>query len=307
MLIVRLEHRTSIAQCHRIPLLPYSIRKHHVQADSLSSEFCSSLAASLLSPAAWAQSPGSGGQGGPKRRPFAKAGTPRQAERIRYFDVKHIKAELTLDTKKREVRGTVTHTLSPLHPYLTRVELDCGSELKVTKVTVGTKAATCAFTTKDGKLSITLDKAYGPGDTLDLAIEYSGSPEHGLHFVLTGPGLSREAALDLDPGRVRGHAPLAPLLRLSQRPRHQRDDHHGREAPVRRLQRVLVETKQNDSEHHDLPLEDGRAPRQLPDLAGRGRFRRLSRQGRRPAAGLLCRQARRRGDRPAVHGQDARR
>ncbi len=145
------------------------------------------LAASLLSTAAWAQNPGRGGRAAPTRRPFAKAGTPRQAERIRYFDVKHIKAELTLDTKKREVRGTVTHTLSPLHPYLNQVELDCGPELKVTKVTVGDKAVPCTFTTKDGKLSITLDKAHGPGDTLDLAIEYSGSPEHGLNFVLNDP------------------------------------------------------------------------------------------------------------------------
>jgi len=145
------------------------------------------LAASLLSTAALAQNPGRGGRAAPTRRPFAKAGTPRQAERIRYFDIKHIKAELTLTTKKREVRGTVTHTLSPLHPYLTRVELDCGSELKVTKVTVGAKAAPCTFTTKDGKLSVTLDQAHGPGETLDLAIEYSGSPQHGLQFVLNDP------------------------------------------------------------------------------------------------------------------------
>ena len=55
-------------------------------------------------------------------------GRPGKTERIRFFDVKHIKAELTLDTKKREVRGTVTHTLSPLHPYLKQVELDCGSK-----------------------------------------------------------------------------------------------------------------------------------------------------------------------------------
>jgi aminopeptidase N len=146
------------------------------------------LAASLLSTAAWAQNPGRRGRAAsPNRRPFAKAGTPRQAERIRFFDVKHIKAELTLATKKREVRGTVTHTLSPLHPYLTKVELDCGSELKVTKVTVGPTAVACAFTTKDDKLSVTLDKAHGPGENLDLTIEYHGSPEHGLTFVPNDP------------------------------------------------------------------------------------------------------------------------
>jgi hypothetical protein len=47
------------------------------------------LAVSLLSTAAWAQNPRRGGRAASTRKPFAKAGTPRQAERIRYFDVKH--------------------------------------------------------------------------------------------------------------------------------------------------------------------------------------------------------------------------
>ena len=126
------------------------------------SEFGSSCQPAVSSPSAWAQSPDPATRHAPKRRPFAKAGTPRHTERIRFFDVKHIKAELTIDTAKREVRGMVTHTLSPLHPYLTQVELDCGPELKVTKVTVGDRSDPCKFATKDGKLSVTLDKAYGP-------------------------------------------------------------------------------------------------------------------------------------------------
>ena len=125
-----------------------------------------------------------------KRRPFAKPGTPRRDERIRYFDVKHTKAELTLATKRQEVRGTVTHTLSPLHPFLSRIELDCAPELKVTKVTKLAKGANpvkCAFAAKDGKLVVTLDKAHGPSDLLELAIDYSGSPAKGLRFVLPDP------------------------------------------------------------------------------------------------------------------------
>ena len=52
--------------------------------------------------------------------PFAKAGTPRQTERIRFFDVKHIKAKLVVDTENHQVSGVVTHTISPLHPFLSR-------------------------------------------------------------------------------------------------------------------------------------------------------------------------------------------
>ena len=142
------------------------------------------LSASVLSASAWAQSSDSAARPAPKRRPFAKAGTPRRTERIRFFDVKHIKAELTIDTRKREVRGVVTHSLSPLHPYLTRVELDCGPRLKVSKVTTGNRSNPCEFATNRGKLSVTLDRAYGLGDKVELAIEYAGSPERGLYFVM---------------------------------------------------------------------------------------------------------------------------
>jgi aminopeptidase N len=145
---------------------------------------CFVLAAIVCSASALAQNPASGARPAPTRRPFAKAGTPQQTERIRFFDIKHIKAELTIDTKKREVRGKVTHTLVPLHPYLTKVELDCGPQLKVTKVTIGAKASPCVFETKHDKLSVNLNKAYGPDDTIDLAVSYHGSPEHGLYFVL---------------------------------------------------------------------------------------------------------------------------
>ena len=134
-----------------------------------------------------AQTPPASPAAPPARRPFASPDTPRQTERIREADIKHIKAELVLDGQKQEVRGTVTHTLSPLHPYLTSLDLDCGPKLKVSRVTVGPQAAACKFATKGEKLSITFDKPYGPDDTVELAITYSGSPESGLHFVAPDP------------------------------------------------------------------------------------------------------------------------
>jgi aminopeptidase N len=139
---------------------------------------CAATASTLAQEAATTQS------APPARRPFAKPDTPRRTERIRFVDVKHIKAELSIDARKRQIKGVVTHTLSPLHPYLTQLELDCGEKLKVSKVTIGNGATSCKFTTKDSRLSITLDRPYGVDDTIDLAISYSGSPDRGLYFVL---------------------------------------------------------------------------------------------------------------------------
>ena len=144
----------------------------------------------LCHSAAWSQTTRPGREPAPGRRPFAKPGTPRREERIRYVDIKHIKAELTLDAKQKQVRGTVTHTLSPLHPYLTHVEFDCAPELKVNKVTKAAqdgRAVPCKFESGGGKLTVTLDKAHGPGDTIDLAVDYTGQPTRGMVFVVSDP------------------------------------------------------------------------------------------------------------------------
>jgi aminopeptidase N len=132
---------------------------------------------------AWAQRRQAASEGGPARRGFAGPDAPRQPERVRTFDVKHIKAELSLDAKKKEVRGTVTHTIAPLHPYLTTVELDCSPALKVSAVTAGADHAACKFEQHGEKLTINLDRPRPADEDFDLAITYSGSPARGLNFI----------------------------------------------------------------------------------------------------------------------------
>ena len=226
---------------------------------------------------ATAQSPPAGTPPAPARRPFAKPDAPRQTERIREVDIKHIKAELTLDTEKKEVRGTVTHTLTPLHPYLTRVELDCGPKLKVSKVTAGPqRGRRASSSTKGEKLSITLDKPYGPDDTIDLAISYAGSPESGLHFVTPDPAYPEKPPAIWTQGEAEDNHHWLPCYDYP-------NDRVTTEMIITVAKPlfvvsngVLVETKENCRRHADLPLEDGPAPLDLPDLAGRRRLRRRS-------------------------------
>ncbi|HWE39819.1 MAG TPA: M1 family metallopeptidase [Isosphaeraceae bacterium] len=118
---------------------------------------------------------------GPSRRPFAKPGTPRQTERIRSFDVQHIKGELALDPDKSEVRGTVTHTIAPLEPALKTLRLDCGPRLVVEKVTVD--GSDCKFEHKKNDLTITLGRPREPGEAMKVAVTYKGSPRRGMYFV----------------------------------------------------------------------------------------------------------------------------
>jgi aminopeptidase N len=150
------------------------------------------LAASILSAASAMAQPPNQGPGGPvARRPFAKPGAPRQVERVRTFDVKHIKGELTLDIKKSEIRGTATHTIEPLHPGLDSVTLDCGADLKVSRVAIG--PAACKSSQKGDELAVTLDRAYGPGEAFELAVTYAGSPEKGVRFVKPDPDHPKRA------------------------------------------------------------------------------------------------------------------
>jgi aminopeptidase N len=120
----------------------------------------------------------------PKRRPFARAGTPAKLERIRLFDVEHLKGEITLDPAKKEIRGTATLTLRPLVAGLKTVTLDCGADLKVSRVAVGSKV--CKYEQKGDKLITTLDPAPPASQPIDLAITYAGTPEKGVEFIKPG-------------------------------------------------------------------------------------------------------------------------
>ena len=135
---------------------------------------------SIAASPALAQNPGNGP---PARKPFAKPGTAPREERVRTFDVRHLKAELTIDTKKSAIRGTVTQTIVPLHPGFKTVTLDCGADLKVSEVTAGSAACEFKHKEKENSLEITLDRAYAQGETITLAVTYAGEPDVGMHFV----------------------------------------------------------------------------------------------------------------------------
>ena len=50
--------------------------------------------------------------------PMLAAEKPEQHERLRTYDVQHIKAELSIDPQGAQLSGKVTHTIKPLHDGL---------------------------------------------------------------------------------------------------------------------------------------------------------------------------------------------
>ena len=143
-----------------------------------------------------------------------------------------------------------------------------------------------------------------PGDTIDLAIDYSGSPEQGLYFVVPEGPIRRS--------RSRSGLRANPRIRMTGSPAMTIPNERATSEMIITVAKplfvlsngVLVETKENADKtttYHwkmDMPHVSYLISLAAADFAD------LSRPGGRPAAGLLRGQARRRGDGAAVHGQD---
>jgi aminopeptidase N len=98
-------------------------------------------------------------------------------------DVLHIKLEVSFDLAGKAVRGTATHTVSPLTDGLDHLVLDC-VELTVEGVTDG-KGRVLPFDWDGEKLTIAFPKPLGAGHPIEVSVRYHGTPRSGLYF--TGP------------------------------------------------------------------------------------------------------------------------
>ena len=113
-------------------------------------------------------------------REFALPGTRPKYARDRVVDVEHLRLELDVDPDGRRIDGCAQLTCTAIAPGTRWVALDA-VELVIRKVRVDTEDAPF---THDGKvLRIDLGEAIGPGDRVDLAIDYEGSPRRGLYFI----------------------------------------------------------------------------------------------------------------------------
>jgi len=99
------------------------------------------------------------------------------------FDALHYHIQLTVDPTTRTIDGTVTATVAPTTPSLTIVDLDLYDNLVVTEVREN--GVPTAFVHANDILTVTLAGTYAVGDSVELAIDYSGAPT-GTNEVLGG-------------------------------------------------------------------------------------------------------------------------
>jgi aminopeptidase N len=110
--------------------------------------------------------------------------------------VQHYLIRTRFDAPNKTVIGDVTITLKPLATAFSSFELDA-SDMQIAAVTLAPSQTPIEWTQPPDKLSIRLDRVYGPGHSLSVRIQYSATPRRGLFFVPArrGPTLSKPAQI----------------------------------------------------------------------------------------------------------------
>ena len=98
------------------------------------------------------------------------------------FDVLHYRIQIRFDRPKKEVIGDTTVSLKPLKDGLRVVELDA-VDLGFRSVKLEPSGADLQYRNNKRTITVTLDKSYGPNDTISIRFLYSARPAKGIYFV----------------------------------------------------------------------------------------------------------------------------
>lgn len=128
--------------------------------------FCSKLAATLLFAAVSLYSQTT-------RPNFTRAQT---------FDAQHYVIRASFDREKGKVFGDTTVVLKPLMAGFRVAELDA-VDMTFDSVKLDPSGTDLQYKAAAGKVTVTLDKAYGPDDTISIRFKYTATPTKGVYFV----------------------------------------------------------------------------------------------------------------------------
>jgi aminopeptidase N len=99
------------------------------------------------------------------------------------YDVQHYLIRTSFNRLRQTVNGDTTVTFKPLTDNFSTVEFDQVG-LNFTKVTLDPAGSPLKFHTAADKIIVTLDKKYGPHDTVAIRMVYTSlRPKKGVYFV----------------------------------------------------------------------------------------------------------------------------
>lgn len=106
-------------------------------------------------------------------------------------DVQHYVLRVSFDRANKKIFGDTTVSLKPIKGDLRVVELDA-VDLNFTSVKLEPSGTALAYKPSAGKVTVVLDKAYGPDDTISIRFVYTAKPVKGIYFVDSGDNHSAQ-------------------------------------------------------------------------------------------------------------------
>jgi aminopeptidase N len=103
------------------------------------------------------------------------------------FDAQHYRLSVSFDRAKKLVRADTVVTLQPLAKGFRTAEFDA-VDLTFTSVTLEPAGTELAVRTLRDKAIVTLDREYGPGESLSIRFRYTAVPKKGIYFVDASSG-----------------------------------------------------------------------------------------------------------------------
>ncbi|OAI41992.1 hypothetical protein AYO38_03315 [bacterium SCGC AG-212-C10] len=100
--------------------------------------------------------------------------------RDRVVDLRHLKLEVKLDIPGKAVRGTASHTVSPMNDGLREVTFDA-VDMDIAGVTIDGEEARFSYDGREVRVHLT--GAHKRGDELTVAITFTSHPRLGLYFI----------------------------------------------------------------------------------------------------------------------------
>ena len=112
---------------------------------------------------------------------FSQSAALPNFNRPQSFDVQHYTLRVGFDRSKKTVTGDTTVSLKPLKAGFTAVELDA-VDLSFQSVKLEPAGTDLPYRAVEGKVIVTLDKSYGPDDTVSIRFKYTAKPVKGIYF-----------------------------------------------------------------------------------------------------------------------------
>ncbi|MBK9768340.1 MAG: hypothetical protein IPP63_15730 [Chloracidobacterium sp.] len=109
------------------------------------------------------------------------AGLP-SFDRKSNFDMQHYVLRVSFDRDARSIAGDTTVVLKPLNEGFTSFELDAVG-MTFQSVKIEQSGTDLKYSNINNLIKITMDRNYGPADTISVRLKYTAKPQKGIYFV----------------------------------------------------------------------------------------------------------------------------